>query len=68
MVSDVIGNHNVVETGRNGFVCSIVEEFKAAIKQTSTKRLIEVAFEDIQKEYNTIVMGNKYAKIYQEGV
>lgn len=64
VVSDVIGNHDVVEAGRNGFVCSTVEEFKSAIKEASTKRLIEAAFEDIQKEYNTIVMGNKYAKIY----
>lgn len=67
VVNDVIGNHDVIETGRNGFVCSTVEEFKSAIEETLTKRLVEVAFEDIQKEYNTVVMGNKYAKIYLEG-
>ncbi len=67
VVNDVIGNHDVIETGRNGYVCRTVEEFKSAIEETSTKRLIEAAFEDIQKEYNTVVMGNKYAKIYRGG-
>lgn len=49
-------------------MCSTVEEFKSVIKGTPTKQLIEVSFEDMQKEYNTVIMNDKYAKIYREGI
>ncbi len=65
VVSDVIGNHDVIENARNGFVCRVVDEFKAAIKAQDTGKLISTAQGDIQSAYNTSVMGERYSQIYE---
>ena len=67
VVNDVIGNHDVIENGRNGFVCRTVEEFKKGIGAQETDLLIRSAFDDIEHTYNTAVMGKKYAQIYEDG-
>ena len=67
VVNDVIGNHDVIENGRNGFVCRTAEEFKKGIEATDIERLITAAFDDIEHTYNTSVMGVKYAEIYEGG-
>ena len=66
VVNDVIGNHDVIHNGKNGFVCRTVDEFKKAIKTESTEQLTQAAFDDIEHIYNTSVMGEKYAEIYEE--
>lgn len=68
VVNDVIGNHDVIHNGENGFVCRTVDEFKGAIEAKSTDQLTATAFEDITKQYNTVVMADEYAKIYRGGV
>lgn len=68
VVNDVIGNHDVIENDRNGFVCRTVDEFAKAIRETDPEPLISAAYEDIKKQYNTIVMAEEYAKIYRGGV
>ncbi len=68
VVNDVIGNHDVIHNGENGFVCRTVAEFKDAInsaKNDDVDGLIETAFDDIGTKYNTSVMGVKYAEIYE---
>lgn len=65
VVNDVIGNHDVIETGRNGFVCSTVEGFKNAIGTQKTAYFVERAHKDIEQQYNTSAMGKKYLDIYQ---
>lgn len=65
VVNDVIGNHDVIENDRNGFVCRTVDEFAKAIRETDPEPLISAAYEDIKKQYNTIVMAEEYAKIYR---
>ena len=67
VVSDVIGNHDVIRSGENGFVCNSVEEYIKAIETHETKALTEAAYNDIMRTYNTAVMGKQYARIY-EGV
>ena len=67
VVSDVIGNKDVIESGRNGFVCRTVDEFKQAIEEKESTPLIEAAYEDIKATYNTSVMAEKYAEIYEGG-
>lgn len=90
VVSDVIGNHDVIENGRNGFICGDVRKFIEAIRSIQremsgqsfedefgstsiylkaivrgkTEKLIERAFEDIMKKYNTKVMAMVYNEIY----
>ena len=68
VVNDVIGNHDVIENGRNGFVGRTVDDFKKGIEATDTERLITAAFDDIEQIYSASVMGMKYAEIYEGGV
>lgn len=70
VVSNVIGNRDVIHDGENGFVCSSVEEFIKAIKkaQTGTESLTEQAYQDILNIYNTKVMAKQYGKKYEEAI
>ena len=68
VVNDVIGNHDVIENSRNGFVCRTVQDFKKAIESKNNKERIDSAFNDIQKKYNTSVMGEKYSQIYKRAM
>lgn len=69
VVNDVIGNHDVIHNGENGFVCKNTDEFvvaiQKAIQRRDTDRLISTAFEDIKSQYNTVMMAEEYAKIYR---
>ncbi len=65
VVSDIIGNHDVIKDKVNGYVCRSVDEFITAIKQNGDK-LIEKAYEDIEKKYNVSVQAREYSKIYIE--
>lgn len=68
VVNDVIGNHDVIHAEENGFVCRTVEEFTESIQAASTERLIDAAYEDIRTKYNTAVMAEKYARIYENSL
>lgn len=67
VVSDVIGNRDVIENGRNGFVCDDVDGFVKAVREAQTvgtQILINAAYQDILSQYNTRVMAEKYSEIY----
>ncbi len=67
MVSDVIGNQDVIHNRENGFVCREVAEFVQAINETQTEGVVELinsAYQDIVDEYNTSVMVERYSEIY----
>ena len=66
VVSNVIGNKDVIHNGKNGFVCTEVEEFVKAItnKEVDKKQLVSRAYSDIREMYNTKVMAKKYKQIY----
>lgn len=71
VVSDVIGNHDVIQNKRNGYVCHDVKSFAEAIlnaKSIEAKSLIDFAYEDVILEYNTQVMAEKYRRIYEQEV
>ena len=63
VVSDVIGNRDVISNGRNGYVCNKEEEFVKAILENNTA-YIKQAYDDIMEKYNTAVMAHRYAQIY----
>lgn len=68
VVSDVIGNHDVIHSSENGFVCNTVQEYTAAIrKHDSSKQIIEKAYKSIINRYNTDIMSEKYIEIYRTG-
>ena len=74
LVSNVIGNRDVIHDGENGFVCNEVADYVAAIKKcqvevcdncgTEVQALVEHAYTDILNEYNTRAMVDKYSRIY----
>lgn len=89
VVSDVIGNHDVIHNGENGFVCQDVKGFVDAIRSVQRKmagqvfendasicpkvlvggeaaKLVDNAYDDIMKKYNTRVMAERYSHIYME--
>lgn len=68
IVTNVIGNRDVIKNEYNGFVIETVEECEKYIKEIIEKKnnqtIVNNAFESIQNEYNTKVMINNYMKIY----
>jgi len=68
VVSDVIGNHDVIRNGENGYVCKTVSDFVKAINSAvkeEQRTLIDNAYSDILRQYNTTVMASKYSDIYK---
>lgn len=65
VVSDVIGSRDVINNGRNGFVCNDAMGFSKAIR-CNDKQLVENAYNDIISEYNTEKMTLMYKEIYEE--
>ena len=67
IVSNVIGNRDVINSGINGFVCNNLDDYIAAIEKCikgECGELIENAYQDILGTYNTKVMSEKYNHIY----
>lgn len=68
IVNDAIGNHDVIHSSENGYVCNQVPDFVAAIEDVqagNSVELIDAAYADILKKYNTKVMAEKYSTIYK---
>lgn len=68
IVSNVIGNRDVINNGVNGFVCNNLDDYIAAINKSlngKCEELIENAYQDILNAYNTKVMSEKYNYIYE---
>ena len=68
VVNDVIGNHDVIQNGQNGYVCRTVEDFVKAIESTGNEGLVEKAYQDLMGKYNTEVMAEKYSQIYENSL
>ena len=68
VVNDVIGNHDVIQNGQNGYVCRTVEDFVKAIESTENEGLVEKAYQDLMERYNTEVMAEKYSRIYENSL
>lgn len=69
IVSNVIGNKDVIENAKNGFVCDGLEDYVEVIKQIQNGKynLDEIennANSDILKEYNVGIMSKKYEELY----
>lgn len=71
VVNDVIGNHDVIHNGANGYVCQNVSDFVESIENVQDGKsagMVETAYEDILNKYNTVVMAEKYSAIYDEAL
>lgn len=70
IVSNVIGNNNVIINNVNGFLCNNLIDYSRAINQLLTKSipnsLTRSAQNDIIEHYNSKVMAKSYVKIYKD--
>ena len=69
IVSNVIGNRDVIKSGVNGFICNTATEYAHILKQIANQELDsntikENAHQDIIQNYNVDLMAEKYSKIY----
>lgn len=70
IVSNVIGNKEVIINGKNGFVCNNLEEFINVISliqkgKFDLNEISENGFNDVLEKYNTKIMCEEYSKIYR---
>lgn len=71
IVSNVIGNRDVIKTLCNGFCCDTENDFIDAInfaKDKDCNELISNARNDILAQYNTEVMAKKYDELYSKAI
>lgn len=71
IVSDVIGNRDVIRNGENGFLCKTLEEYVSAIqaiRDNGAEDVVEQARQEVITTYNTQVMGSKYVEIYSRAL
>ena len=67
VVSDVVGNRDVIHNKDNGYVCRNVEEFKVAIEERKSK-YIEKSYQDLIEKYETKIQVKQYTEIYKEKI
>ena len=68
VVSNVIGNKDVIHNNDNGYVCDSVEEFVKAIREIKdgkAEKYIKKAKKDIFDFYDTRVQAEQYSRIYE---
>lgn len=71
VVSDVIGNHDVISDGVNGYVCQTINDYynKITISGGGTRQtLIDCAYKDVLEHYNTKVVSKAYDQLYQAAI
>lgn len=69
VVSDCIGNRDVINNGRNGYICRRADEFVDIIHKLQAgcmDDVLDAAFHDVCENYNISVMVERYRKIYEQ--
>lgn len=64
IVSNVLGNRDVIHNGDNGYVCDDVAGFVKAIGERK-KEYIEKAYQDLLENYETKIQAKGYADAYK---
>lgn len=70
IVSNVIGNRDVINHGENGFIADNIEDYVRIIEEIKAGKwdigkIVETAQKDVYEKYSVEVMCEKYIKIYQ---
>lgn len=71
VVSNAIGNRDVIHNNENGFVCTEINDFVRSIKKIEKNEgtiFSDKAYEDIIYNYNTKIMYQKYKLIYDRAI
>lgn len=69
IVSDVVGNRDIIFDGTTGYVCRTAEEFSEKIRkcrQEENDKIIENAHNEIVNHYNNNWLCNRYKELYLE--
>ena len=64
VVSNVIGNRDVIHNNINGYVCDTVSEYYKAIEERNADYQVQ-AYKDVTDRYNTKNQTDKYQEIYE---
>lgn len=70
IVSNVVGNKDVIYNNKNGYVCSSVDQFDekmnlVILNKKIPSNLIKMGYENILTHYNSEIMVKGYKKIYE---
>ncbi len=70
LVSDVIGNRDVIKSGVNGVICNEAQDYATMIRkivdgEIDGVSLSEEAHRDVLQDYNADLMAEKYSAIYK---
>ncbi len=71
IVSNVVGNRDVIVNGENGYICDSAAAFVNAIshyRDEETKEIIETAHQDIIENYSLEQMISSYRNLYKENL
>ena len=71
VVSNIVGNRDVVIDGDTGFLCKTKEDFTENLKKiiddkVDTKKIIRIAHGKVEDDYNNKIFCKKYKKLYLE--
>ena len=71
IVSDVIGNRDVIVHGENGFIANTADDYVRIIQEIKAgkwdiEKIVARAYQDVCEKYNIDVMCQKYIKIYRK--
>lgn len=67
VVSNVIGNRDVIQNEKNGFVCDTVRDYVSAIEKARDgieTKYIEASYRHILEVYNIKTMSREYSSLY----
>jgi len=70
IVTDCIGNRDVIKDGENGFIFesnniqNAIEKINRAIENKNIKKIKENSFQDVKDNYSIKMMINKYKELY----
>ena len=73
LVNDVIGSRDVIRSGVNGYVCRTADDYVREIRRISEnpelfREITTRARKDIEENYTTRIMAQKYREIYEEAL
>lgn len=71
IVSNVIGNRDVIQFEKNGYIAKSIEEYRNIIIQIQKEKKIEkiasIAQKEVEEKYNLHIMINLYKTSYERG-
>lgn len=73
LVSNVIGNRDVIRSEENGFICNKAEDYATVIRriikgEINGFSIAKQASKDVENNYNADTMADKYAEIYHHSI